>query len=279
MLKNKKYYSLLILITISIIAFLFSYIISDKRNLSIVEEIVKDAGLTINRLANKPIDYIDNKIKEYQTKDKLYKKYQKMTKKYQKVELMESRYDETKKELDELKKILKLNNTLGENEYLNATVVIRNIGYFYNELTIDKGKHSGIQKNMAVINDDGLIGIISKTSNLNSTVKLLTTSDINNKISVKIKINDDEFLYGLLVGYDEKEKSFIIEGIADNKDIPINSMVTTTGLANDIPSGILIGKVYKIVKDNFDLSRTLLVKSNVDFDNINYVTVLKKVIK
>jgi len=127
---------------------------------------------------------------------------------------------------------------------------------------------------MAVITSDGLIGTISKVSNLNSVVKLLTTDDINNKISVKIKVNND-YLYGLMVGYDKKTKCFIVEGIADNKEIPKGSVVTTTNF-NDIPGGILIGNVEKIKKDNFDLSRTLLVRSNVNFDNIKYVTVLGK---
>ena len=129
---------------------------------------------------------------------------------------------------------------------------------------------------MAVINNDGLIGIVTKTSKLNSTVKLLTTTDTNSKISVKIKVDEDNYIFGLLVGYDKDKKSFIIEGIAENTEIPISSMVTTTGLGNNFPSGILIGRVDKITKDNFDLARTVLVKSSVDFDNINYVTVLKK---
>ena len=53
-------------------------------------------------------------------------------------------------------------------------------------------------------------------------------------------------------------------------------MVTTTGLGNQFPSGILIGRVESISKDNFDLARTILVRSSVDFDDISYVTVLKK---
>jgi len=189
---------------------------------------------------------------------------------------METKYEEAEKEINDLKKILELNNTLSESSYMNATIINRNIGYWYNTVTIDKGEKDGIEKDMAVINNDGLIGIVTKTSKLNSTVKLLTTADTNSKISVKIKVDEDNYIFGLLVGYDKDKKSFIIEGIANNTEIPISSMVTTTGLGNNFPSGILIGRVDKITKDNFDLARTVLVKSSVDFDNINYVTVLKK---
>jgi len=272
----KKYYVIVILLIISILLLIFSFIIKDKRNLSIIEKTIKDTTLSINKTINIPINYIDDKIKEYKSKHKLYEKYEKLIKKYDKVKLMETKYEEAEKEINDLKKILELNNTLSESSYMNATIINRNIGYWYNTVTIDKGEKDGIEKDMAVINNDGLIGIVTKTSKLNSTVKLLTTADTNSKISVKIKVDEDNYIFGLLVGYDKDKKSFIIEGIANNTEIPISSMVTTTGLGNNFPSGILIGRVDKITKDNFDLARTVLVKSSVDFDNINYVTVLKK---
>ncbi len=276
MVKYKKYYPIIVLVILSIMLLLFSNIIKDRRKLTIVEKVFKDTTLSINTLMMKPVNLINDKIKEYNSKQKLYKKYEKLSEKYSKVELMETKYEEAKKEINDLKKTLNLNNTLSESSYMNATVITRNIGYWYNNITIDKGKKDGIEKDMAVITNDGLIGVVIKTSNLNSTVKLLTTTDTNNKISVKIKIGDNEFLYGLLTGYNKKKKCFIVEGISENTDIKKGSMVTTTGLGNQFPSGILIGRVESISKDNFDLARTILVRSSVDFDDISYVTVLKK---
>lgn len=192
---------------------------------------------------------------------------------------MTAKYEEAKKEINELNKVLNLNKSLSQNSYLNAMVITRNIGYWYNTITIDKGKNNGVEKNMAVITNKGLIGNVVSVSNYNSTVKLLTTEDINSKISVKIRINNKKFIYGLLTKYNKKNKTLNIEGIAENTNIPINSFVTTTGLGNSFPSGILIGKVKKITKDNFDLARTVRVESSVNFDDISYVTILKKEIK
>lgn len=275
-MRNRKYYPIIVLVIVSAMLLLFSVIINDKRNLTIIEKIFKDTTLSINTLAMKPINILEDKIKEYNSKQKLYEKYEKLSEKYSKVELMETKYEEAKKEINDLKKVLNLNNTLSENSYMNATVITRNIGYWYNNITIDKGEKDGIKKDMAVITNDGLVGTVIKTSNLNSTVKLLTTSDTNNKISVKIKIGENEYLYGLLTGYNKEKKCFIVEGISENTDIKKGSIITTTGLGNGLPSGILIGRVESISKDNFDLARTVLVKSSVDFDDISYVTVLKK---
>lgn len=280
MIKNKKiekrYLVIIIILLVALFLLLFSFIISDNRKLTMIEKVIKDGTLTINKVINVPIDYIDDKIKQEKSKQKIYKKYEKLIKKYEKVELMEAKYNESLKEIKDLKKTLNLNKTLSENSYINASVVTRNIGYWYNTLTIDKGSTNGLKENMAVVTSDGLVGVITNTSLLNSTVKLITSDDINNKISVKIKIDEDTYIYGLLVGYDKKNKCFIIEGIAENTEIPIGSSVTTTGLGNDFPSGILIGKVDSITKDNFDLARTVLVRSDVNFDDISYVTILKK---
>lgn len=270
---KRKYLVVIILLIVCLLLFIFSFIINDKRKLSDIEKIIKDSTLTVNRLINKPINYVEDKINEIKESNNLYQKYDKLSRKYEKTKLLELKYEESKKEIEELKNTLKLNKNINE-KYINASVITRNIGYFYNELTIDKGTKHNIKTNMAVITNNGLIGTISKVTRNNSVVKLITTDDTNNKISIKVKV-DDDYLYGLMVGYDKKTNCFIVEGIADNKEIPKNSIVTTTGL-NDIPSGILIGKVKEIKKDNFDLARTLLVKSSVNFDNINYVTVVGK---
>ena len=62
----------------------------------------------------------------------------------------------------------------------------RNIDYWYDEITIDKGSKSGITKGMAVVNNSGLLGQITSVSNYYSTVKLLANENMSDKISVKI---------------------------------------------------------------------------------------------
>ena len=142
-------------------------------------------------------------------------------------------------------------------------------------ITIDKGEKDGIQVDMPVIVADGLIGKVVKTSTFNSTIRLLTANNSNDKISVKIK-NEDNYIYGILSKYNEKNNNYIIEGITQNIEIKQDALVTTTGMGDIYPSGIIIGKVKGITTDNFDLSKVLEIESNVNFDAINYVKVLKR---
>ena len=50
-------------------------------------------------------------------------------------------------------------------------------------------------------------------------------------------------------------------------------------MGDTFPSGLLLGHVKKISTDNFDLSKVAVVSSSVNFDDIEYVAVLKRVEK
>ena len=270
-----KYIILIILLVIAIFLGFASKIIKDDRPLNGIEQTIKDSTLFVGKVISTPINIVKNTWNKHQEKDKIYEKYKKMEEKVKKVKMIEAEKKELEKELASMKKILELNKTLSESEYLNATVINRNIGFWYDTIIIDKGSKNGVKENMPVIVNEGLIGRIIKTSKYNSTVKLMTTSDANNKISVKIAL-EDKYVYGLLSGYNSENKTYIVEGISDNSKIEIGAKVTTTGMSDTFPSGIIIGKVKNITTDNFDLAKIIEVESEVNFESIDFVTVLKR---
>ena len=145
----------------------------------------------------------------------------------------------------------------------------------YNTITIDKGTYNGVEVDMVVINAKGLIGKIIRTTTFTSEVRLITTRDTNNKISVKIS-NGDYNLYGLVNGYDYKENLLEVEGISNTKDVNIGDYIYTSGLGGVFPSGIIIGEVSEITTDSYDLAKIIKVKPSADFTDINYVSILKR---
>lgn len=256
-----------------VVLFLLIVFINDKRNLTTPEKVIKDVFLNITKVIDVPVNYVKSKINEMEIKNDIYNKYDKLKDKLKNYELLEQKYNETNKELNDLKNNLNIKDSLIDYEIIDSFVINRDVGYFYDTLTINKGSNDKIEEGMAVINNKGLIGKIIKTTYTTSTVKLLTGINKNNRISVKIKVNDD-YLYGILSEY--KNGYFIIEGISDNRNIPKDSVVTTTGLDNKFASGIEIGYVEKTVTDNFEISRRVYIKSFVNFGNVNYVMVLKR---
>ena len=89
----------------------------------------------------------------------------------------------------EYNELLNINN-INYNSSLNlniSKVMYRDIYDYNNYITIYKGSNDNLVKNMAVINEFGLVGIIDKVNKNNSIVKLITNIDSN--ISVKINNN------------------------------------------------------------------------------------------
>lgn len=177
------------------------------------------------------------------------------------------------KEIQELREVLELNRTLTEYDTVNATILSRNKSYWFNTITIDKGKKDGIKNGMAVITKNGLLGKISKVYNSSSEIKLITSDDINYKVSVSIKVGDTENI-AVLNGYDINNDLVKVVGVNKNAKIEKGTEVVTSGLGGVFPGGIYIGTVEKIESDKYDLSNNIYIKTKQDFNNIHYVTVL-----
>ena len=272
---EKRYFIIIAIVAVGLLLVILSVALKNDRKLNPAEKFIKDSGNFVINIVSFPGNFVKDKIRKSHEKNEIYKKYKDLKNKEKKIKSVVAETDNLKDEIKKLKKQLELNQVLSDKVYKNATVINHNIDYWYDEVTIDKGKKDGISENMAVVNYQGLIGKISRVSNHVSVVKLLASKTSGDKISVKIKVNDG-YVYGLISKYNIKDNTYTVEGISDNIDIPKNADVVTTGMGDIFPSGLLIGHVKKVSTDNFDLSSVAIVTSSVNFDNIDYVSVLKR---
>lgn len=275
---NKKNRKLIIIITIIVLLitiFLTTLNIKEKHSLNFFEKTIKDTTSLVINITSKPFKFIKEKNKERKEKNKMYKEYKKLKEETKKIEMYKAQIKELEKEVKKLEKTVGLNDTITDYKKINAEVINRNIGTWYNTLNINKGSKAGIKNGMAVIVSEGLIGKIVNVSNFTSTVKLLSTDELSNKISIKIETENGS-VYGLLTKYNKKKNIYLIEGISSNSKINKDDKVVTTGLSEVFPSGILVGSVKKVTVDDYELATAIEVTPAVDFDDINIVTVLDR---
>lgn len=276
--KNRLEIKYIILIVIGVIILLLSiyaYIIKDKRELNKAEQILKDGVLLVENIVLFPFRYVTNEVIEYINLKNVYEENKVLKQNLDRYDLIYSQNQELKKQIEELKEITGIDYVLTDYEYLNASVINRNLGYWFDTVTINKGSKDGIKKNMAVITSKGLIGKITKTTPNNSEIKLITSSNSNNRISVIID-NNGQQSYGILSGYDEKKNLLTVEGISDNKEIPKDSIAYTSGLNDLFPAGIRVGIVKEVKKDNYGLSKIVYIEPASDIGKLSLVTVLKR---
>ena len=271
----KKYVLMMVIILIIIILVIFSFTLKRERKLNKVEAFFKDGLIYTEKIITYPFNYIKNVVEDYKELKNVKKDNDILEISTSRIESIESENIELRRQLEALKEELNITYTLSDYEYLNATVISRNVGYWYNKITIDKGTYNGVKKDMVVINSNGLIGKVIRTTTFTADVRLLTTSDTNNKISVHIS-NGDNNLYGLINGYDYENNILELEGISNTRDVNIGDYVYTSWLGGIFPSGILIGSVTEITTDSYDLAKIIKVKPASDFNNLNYVSILKR---
>ena len=256
--EKKKIEKGIIIVFICIVLLTISLKFSKKSNS--VETILKDIVIVGNKIVMAPFTSLNKEKDKTQSESYLIQKNVNAS---------------LEKEIQELKEALELNKTLTEYTPENATILSRNKSYWFNTLTIDKGKSSGIKEEMAVITKNGLIGKISKVSNNSSEVKLITSDDINYKVSVAIKTNEVDN-YAILNGYDKETGLIKATGIDKTTEVKKEDIVLTSGLGSMFPGGIYIGTVEKVESDKYNLSKTVYIKTYQNFNDIHYVTILKE---
>lgn len=271
----KKYILVAVIILLLILIFIFAMTLKSDRKLNPVESFIKDAITSTEKVISYPFRFIGNKINNYHHLEDTEKNNDILETSIDRIESIETENIELRRQLDQLKEELNIDYTLSDYEYLNSTVISRNVGYWYNTITIDKGSYNGVEKDMVVISSKGLIGRIVRTTAFTSDVRLLTTSDTNNKISVHLSSGTSN-LYGLISNYDYDNNYLEVEGISNTKNVNIGDYVYTSGLGGVFPSGILIGKVTEITTDSYDLAKIIKVTPSADFSDINYVSILKR---
>ncbi len=272
---DKRYLFILVVVAIALVLVVLAFSLQKDRDLNPIEKVAKDTITVVLKVVSAPFNFVHDTVDSIIEKNNLYEKYKELKNKEEQIDSVVSQNDNLRDEVNKLKDTLNLNTILSDKVYMNATVVTRNIGYWYDEVTIDKGSKNGIEKGMAVVNPKGLVGQITKVSNYSSTVKLLSNENMSDKISVKIKVAD-KYVYGLISQYDSKTNTYTVEGISENVDIEEGADVVTTGMGTIFPSGLMVGKVNKVTTDNFDLSKVVEVQASVNFDDLDYLTVLKR---
>ncbi len=180
------------------------------------------------------------------------------------------------KEIASLKEQLDLTTTLTSFETINSNVISRSPDSWQDILVIDKGSKDGIEANMPVMAQKGLIGRIIEVNAASSKVELLTSENQNsNHFPVKITSEGGDY-FGLLSSYDESESALVVSQLTGNATLKEGDLVQTSGLGGNSPANLVIGTVAKIKDNNLGLDKQVYVTPYAQMYDISTVTVVKR---
>ena len=182
-----------------------------------------------------------------------------------------------KAENQELKKLVDLKNSTTDYSLVASTVLNRTPSSWQDLVTIDKGTSEGVQKNQPVLAGNGLIGRVIEANYTTSKVELISDNNESaNRFAIQVPTEDDDFVNGIVTGYDKKTNEIIMGQVTDSKKIKKGARVVTSGLGGVTPKGLFVGKVDKVAKDSSGLADEIRIKPAAKLNNISDVFVAKQ---
>lgn len=160
-------------------------------------------------------------------------------------------------ENERLKKELSNIGIVSYKDGVVAKVILRDMYSFYDEIVLNVGSKDNVEVSDAVINDDGLIGIVTNVDKNRCNVKLLSSS-----YNISVRVDDT---YGNL-------NNGIITMIDKYSDVDIGDKIYTSGL-DDVPGDVYVGEVINVSLDKDELGKEIKVKL-VDNKYLNYVYIV-----
>lgn len=136
-----------------------------------------------------------------------------------------------------LRQMLGLRDTLDLN-LIPVRIVAKNLTGINNSFTINKGNHDGIMPGMPLITPEGLIGQTILTRSGHAQVMPFFNPVF--RVSARVQGNR---AYGIVSWSTEQPRMLTMEYVPQTIDVPVGSVVETSGFSNQFPPGIPIGTV------------------------------------
>lgn len=174
-----------------------------------------------------------------------------------------------KSENNTLKDYLNLKNKYADYNTVPGYVVERTYSNYDKVVVINVGAKDGIDVNMPVISESGLVGHVISVSE--SSSKVQTIADTGSTVSATISTAQDSILIKGTVNNNGELKA---SSIPANATILQGDTVVTSGLGGIYPKGILIGTIKDIVNTKNQTDRYANVETATNFNTLQSVLVI-----
>lgn len=224
---------------------------------------------TIYRMSTSVVEFFEGIINQ----KNLEKECLELKERVSQLEAENQRLNEIEKENLRLRELLGFVEAHSEFEPVGARVIGKNPGNWFNVFVINKGKKHGLEKDMAVVAEEGLVGrIIEAGANWS---KVLSIIDSRSSVSGIIeRTRDNGVVRGNNVIGNEDGLCRMFYLPLETDLIP-GDKVLTSGLGGVFPKGILIGEIKEISRQKNELQKYAVIKPSVDFYRLEEVLVVK----
>lgn len=163
------------------------------------------------------------------------------------------------------------NDTLYKQQYsyISSKVVNSSVNKRRNFLTLNVGSEQGIKRDMGVMSNEGIVGIVTDVSPNFSSVMSLLHKDMH--VNCQLKKDGS---YGPLI-WDGKDYRFCsLTDIPTHAKIKMGDTVITSELSSIFPEGLVVGTIETYERRQNESFYTAKVRLSANLKKVNHVYVV-----
>lgn len=269
--RNKKGGIIGIIITIILLILLVILTNTNIAKMSYIENVFSTLVMPIQN----GLTYLKNKIAGNNTFftdiSNLQEENKELKEKNSNLEQSLRELESLKAENETLKEALNLTQKYAEYKTISGYVINRDISNYSSMLVINMGRNDGVDVDMCVIADKGLVGhVVSVTD---TTAKVQTIIDPASSVSCSISSTRD----GIIAkGVNNTKSTLKATYIPTDAIVIQGDSVETSGLGGIYPKGIHIGSISSITNTKNTTDRYAMIETAVDFAKIETILVIVK---
>lgn len=155
-------------------------------------------------------------------------------------------------------------------DFIVADVVSNSVVRLFNYITLNKGRADGIDPDMGVVSECGVVGVVSTVSEHFSVVIPL----LNPKFKLSCKLLGSDY-FGSLSWEGHDAWVARLDELPRHVKFEEGDTVVTSGYSAVFPAGIIVGQVIGYEKQRDDNFYSLKVALATDFQGLGHVRVIK----
>jgi len=258
-----------IIVTTMILILLVIFTNTNPEKVSIIENIASGIVMPIENGLTYLKNKMNNNDKFFENIDELKTENKELKQKNSELEKQLREYEIIKNENIQLKEQLNLAEKYNDFKTVPGTIISRDISNYSKTLVINIGSDNGIQKNMTVIAEEGLVGYVVSTTN--KTAKIQTIIDSASNTSCLASSTRDTMI---CKGTIENKPMLRASNIATDAKIIQGDRAETSGLGGIYVKGIHVGTIKELNEGTNKTDSYAIIETAVDFSKLETVLVI-----
>lgn len=268
-MKSKHLLVLMTFLCISAILLTFTQVVSVSPLREAASRVIVPFQNGINQIGT----WMNGKLEGFQNVEELAAQNKELEQRVAELTEENTRLAQNQEELARLQELYQLDQSYSEYDKVAAQVISKDPGNWYDTFVINKGSADGIEKDMNVIANGGLVGLVVEVETNCATVRSII-DDSSSVSAMTASTSDTCIVSGDLRLMDEGKLAF--SQMSTENAVAVGEQIVTSNISDKYLRGILIGYVSEVTEDSNHLTNTGYITPAVDFKHIQEILVIKE---